>query len=374
MPLDSPTRRGGPRTRRQLRLPVHEFTPATPGLPRPPASAPGTSTRRQLADRTARRTRSRPSTSSTASATTSPPRRSRFSRRGRRLPRRRPRARQHGRRRRDRRGGRPDGKHTDNAYMDTPPDGRLADDGDVPVLQRRATFRDVNGGDDAAIVYHEYTHGLSSRLVTVAPGGEQALNDRSRAAMGEGWSDFYAKDLLVEPVPGRRHGGARRGRHGRVPRLGAALDPTQPLDCPVGAAADACPGAGRTPAPAATPTATSAVADGPRGPRRRRDLGRDAVGPARRGRARSRPRDRHPGDAALAARADVPRRARRDPARGPPAVPAERPQRRDLGRLRDARMGATRAARRPRRPPGLQAPADAALAVTPDRAPHAARP
>ena len=23
-------------------------------------------------------------------------------------------------------------------------------------------FRDVNGGDDAAIVYHEYTHGLSS--------------------------------------------------------------------------------------------------------------------------------------------------------------------------------------------------------------------
>ena len=27
-------------------------------------------------------------------------------------------------------------------------------------------FRDVNSGDDAAILYHEYTHGLSNRLIT----------------------------------------------------------------------------------------------------------------------------------------------------------------------------------------------------------------
>ena len=28
---------------------------------------------------------------------------------------------------------------------------------------------DVNGGDDAEIVYHEYTHGLSNRLVATRP-------------------------------------------------------------------------------------------------------------------------------------------------------------------------------------------------------------
>ena len=33
-----------------------------------------------------------------------------------------------------------------------------------------AQFRDANGGDDASIVYHEYTHGLSSRLITDAAG------------------------------------------------------------------------------------------------------------------------------------------------------------------------------------------------------------
>ena len=37
--------------------------------------------------------------------------------------------------------------------------------------RRASRFRDVNGGDDAAIVYHEYTHGLSNRLVTDADGG-----------------------------------------------------------------------------------------------------------------------------------------------------------------------------------------------------------
>ena len=174
----------------------------------------------------------------------------------------------------------------DNAYMDTPPDGTLADDGDVPVLNS-GDFRDVNGGDDAAIVYHEYTHGLSSRLVTVAPGGEQALNAPQAGAMGEGWSDWYAKDFLVDQFPRRRHGGARRGRHGRLHRLGARTrSARQPLDCPVGASRRRCPG---TPAPGSggyTYGDFGNVLDAPRGPRRRRDLGRDAVGPARRGRLR----------------------------------------------------------------------------------------
>ena len=138
-------------------------------------------------------------------------------------------------------GGRPNSQHTDNAYMDTPPDGRsptmamflFFNDGD---------FRDVNGGDDAAIVYHEFTHGLSSRLVTVAPGGEQALNGPQPGAMGEGWSDFYAKDMLVGQFPADD-----TAAPGEVD-MGEYIDSvpnsirTQPLDCPVGASAPACPG------------------------------------------------------------------------------------------------------------------------------------
>src|SRR3954451_2322880 len=64
-------------------------------------------------------------------------------------------------------GGGPDSNHRDNAYTDTPPDGTS------PTMAMflffngtNSPFRDINGGDDAAIIYHEYTHGLSSRLVT----------------------------------------------------------------------------------------------------------------------------------------------------------------------------------------------------------------
>ena len=77
-------------------------------------------------------------------------------------------------------------------------------DGAPPVMQmylwRPPGHRTVNGGDDAAIVYHEYTHGLSNRLVTDA-GGRGALNSPQAGAMGEGWSDWYAKDFLVSQFP-----------------------------------------------------------------------------------------------------------------------------------------------------------------------------
>ena len=45
-------------------------------------------------------------------------------------------------------------------------------------------------------MYHEYTHGLSGRLVTDAA-GFGALGGPQSSAMGEGWSDWYALDLLV---------------------------------------------------------------------------------------------------------------------------------------------------------------------------------
>ena len=45
-------------------------------------------------------------------------------------------------------------------------------------------------------MYHEYTHGLSNRLV-IYPDGESALGAGQSYAMGEAWSDWYGLDLLM---------------------------------------------------------------------------------------------------------------------------------------------------------------------------------
>ncbi len=135
-------------------------------------------------------------------------------------------------------------------------------------------FRTMNGGDDASILYHEYTHGLSNRLVRDADGAG-ALNSPQAGAMGEGWSDWYAKDFLVSQSLEARHGGAGRRPHGRLHRRHRRTRSAKPgLDCPVLGASAA----------RASPTATSARSTAGRGALRRRDLGRDAVGPANRDR------------------------------------------------------------------------------------------
>ena len=93
--------------------------------------------------------------------------------------------------------GLPDKNHFDNANMSTPPDGKS------PTMQMylfRARNRDsrspsANGGDDAEVVYHEYTHGLSGRLV-LYPDGTNGLTSQQANSMGEGWSDWYAEDFL----------------------------------------------------------------------------------------------------------------------------------------------------------------------------------
>ncbi|MDB6035014.1 MAG: hypothetical protein JWM16_5352 [Verrucomicrobiales bacterium] len=51
---------------------------------------------------------------------------------------------------------------------------------------------DRDGDLDAQIMLHEYTHGLSARLV----GGGVGLSGTQPKGMGEGWSDFYALALL----------------------------------------------------------------------------------------------------------------------------------------------------------------------------------
>ena len=143
--------------------------------------------------------------------------------------------------------GLPDGNHVDNANMATPPDGKSPrmqmylqhlpftsyPDGDP--------FSPTNVGDEADTVYHEYTHGLSNRLVVDAS-GRSTLGPVQAGSMGEAWSDWYAMDYLVDQ-------GLQRDRKisGDVvifqyDGAGVALDRTEPIDCAVGARTTRCPG------------------------------------------------------------------------------------------------------------------------------------
>ena len=109
--------------------------------------------------------------------------------------------------------GLPDDDHIDNANFDPRPDGIPGPDADVsvraaPDRAAQIPFAAVNGSDDPSIVYHEYTHGLSNRLITDAQGFGAAVGVQS-GAMGEAWSDWYALDFLArqgfqadEPEPG----------------------------------------------------------------------------------------------------------------------------------------------------------------------------
>ncbi len=97
--------------------------------------------------------------------------------------------------------GFPDGNHIDNANMNTPPDGG------APTMQmylnhvphttaQEDPYLPASSSDAADNIYHEYTHGLSNRLV-VDSGGNSTLNSLHAGAMGEAWSDYYAMDYLV---------------------------------------------------------------------------------------------------------------------------------------------------------------------------------
>lgn len=141
--------------------------------------------------------------------------------------------------------GYPDSSHVDNANMLT-----LAD-GQSPRMQMYLFTQfpagkppipgvfETNGGDDASIVYHEYTHGLSNRLVG-GPSSQGNLNAEQSAAMGEGWSDWYAFDYLVAqgliPDNAKRSGELIQGRYTNF-----TIVRTQALDCAVGASKTLCP-------------------------------------------------------------------------------------------------------------------------------------
>jgi hypothetical protein len=137
----------------------------------------------------------------------------------------------------------PDEAHLNNANMFTPPNGSS------PTMQMYlftagggSTTPDVNAGDDASIVYHEYTHGLSNRLVTYADGWG-ALETPQAGALGEAWSDWYALDYLVGAGFETDDSGDGDVLVGAYATNGVGIR-SEGLDCPVGSSGPSCPGAG----------------------------------------------------------------------------------------------------------------------------------
>jgi hypothetical protein len=84
-----------------------------------------------------------------------------------------------------------DGLGTNNANFGTPADGSS---GRMQMFVFTGPTPDRDGDLDAEIIFHEYSHGLSNRLVGVGQvSGEQS------GGMGEGWGDFFGTVLNAEP-------------------------------------------------------------------------------------------------------------------------------------------------------------------------------
>jgi extracellular elastinolytic metalloproteinase len=135
--------------------------------------------------------------------------------------------------------GLPDGAHINNANMNTPPDGT------PPIMQmylfpKSARFIAGNSGDESDVVFHEYTHGLSNRLVVDADGAT-TIGDGQARAMGEAWSDWYALDYLIDQGLEKDTKTVGDVRVGRYLTAGGTIR-SEPLDCPVGTTATVCAG------------------------------------------------------------------------------------------------------------------------------------
>jgi extracellular elastinolytic metalloproteinase len=135
--------------------------------------------------------------------------------------------------------GLPDAFHVNNANMNTPPDG-IPPTMQMYLFLPSTRFIAGNSGDESDVVFHEYTHGLSNRLVVDA-NGVSTLGDIQAGAMGEAWSDWYALDYLVNQ--GLEQDTATVGdvRVGRYVTGGNTIR-SEPLDCPVGTTAAICGG------------------------------------------------------------------------------------------------------------------------------------
>src|SRR5215207_9609457 len=79
-----------------------------------------------------------------------------------------------------------DGSGTNNANFATPPDGSR------PRMQQflfTSPTPDRDSSIDGDVVFHEYGHGISNRLIG---NGSTVLSGIQSGAMGEGWSDYWA--------------------------------------------------------------------------------------------------------------------------------------------------------------------------------------
>ncbi|MEM7249564.1 MAG: M36 family metallopeptidase, partial [Acidobacteriota bacterium] len=91
-----------------------------------------------------------------------------------------------------------DGSGTNNANFQTQPDGFMSR---MQMFVWDTTGPLLDSSYDLGVIIHEYTHGVSTRLV----GGADevgCLNAWHGGAMGEGWSDFFASSFLEDPVIG----------------------------------------------------------------------------------------------------------------------------------------------------------------------------
>ncbi len=131
-----------------------------------------------------------------------------------------------------------------NAFFDG---GRDGDPASVNMLMFPANLANhiapsSDSAIDASVVYHEYTHGLSTRLLVYAD-GSGALNFYDSYAVGEAWSDWYALDFLAgqgyltdTPAAGEIVTGYFiQGGQAQPVR-------SEPMDCPVGSVDPVCPG------------------------------------------------------------------------------------------------------------------------------------
>ncbi|MDQ1592640.1 MAG: hypothetical protein QOG71_3267 [Pyrinomonadaceae bacterium] len=88
-----------------------------------------------------------------------------------------------------------DGSGTNNANFATPPEGQR------PRMQQylfTAPAPDRDSSVDSDVVFHEYGHGISNRLI----GNGSGLGGTQSGAMGEGWSDYWACTLNNDGVMG----------------------------------------------------------------------------------------------------------------------------------------------------------------------------
>jgi Zn-dependent metalloprotease len=89
-----------------------------------------------------------------------------------------------------------DGSGTNNANFATPPEGQR------PRMQQylfTAPTPDRDSSVDSDVVFHEYGHGISNRLIG---NGGTGLSGTQSGAMGEGWSDYWACTLNNDGVMG----------------------------------------------------------------------------------------------------------------------------------------------------------------------------